>query len=116
MFSPSCEPLFILDCDDLLTLNRYDVTGVPADRIQRVLEHDWMHLVHNKRILDSPNYLREQGRLVVALWGASQPGVCRPLTYTAVEQDLASNMLATRPILCAASLNFSAMPLPQVSI
>ncbi|TEB29253.1 hypothetical protein FA13DRAFT_669990 [Coprinellus micaceus] len=47
----------------------YDVTGVPADRIQRVLEHDWMHLVHNKRILDSPNYLREQGRPVVALWG-----------------------------------------------
>ncbi|KAF6758877.1 xylosidase/arabinosidase [Ephemerocybe angulata] len=47
----------------------YDVTGVPADRIQRVLEQDWMHLLHNKRILDSPNYLKEKRKPVVALWG-----------------------------------------------
>jgi len=28
-----------------------------------------MHLVHTKRILDSPNYLKERGCPVVALWG-----------------------------------------------
>ncbi|KAJ2912412.1 hypothetical protein MD484_g8005, partial [Candolleomyces efflorescens] len=47
----------------------YDVTGVPADRIQRILEQDWQHLLHHKRILDSPNYLKEKGTPVVALWG-----------------------------------------------
>ncbi|KAI0761654.1 hypothetical protein BD413DRAFT_588521 [Trametes elegans] len=47
----------------------YDVSGVAPDRIQRVLEHDWIHLIHQKAILDSPAYLREQGRPVVALWG-----------------------------------------------
>ncbi|KAG7090571.1 hypothetical protein E1B28_009678 [Marasmius oreades] len=47
----------------------YDVSGVPADRIARVLESDWNHLLHDKRILESPNYLREKGKPVVALWG-----------------------------------------------
>ncbi|KAI0651403.1 hypothetical protein C8Q79DRAFT_933198 [Trametes meyenii] len=47
----------------------YDVSGVAPDRIQRVLEHDWIHLIRRKAILDSPAYLREQGRPVVALWG-----------------------------------------------
>ncbi|TFK23712.1 hypothetical protein FA15DRAFT_620323 [Coprinopsis marcescibilis] len=47
----------------------YDVTGVPAERIQRVLEHDWLHLVQKKGVLNSPNYLKENGKPVVALWG-----------------------------------------------
>ncbi|KAG6901998.1 hypothetical protein C0995_005798 [Termitomyces sp. Mi166 len=47
----------------------YDVSGVPADRIQRVLERDWVHLIRNQGVLDSPNYLREKGKAVVALWG-----------------------------------------------
>ncbi|KAI0757455.1 hypothetical protein C8Q80DRAFT_1090899 [Daedaleopsis nitida] len=47
----------------------YDVSGVAPDRIQRVVEHDWVHLVRRKAILDSPAYLCEQGRPVVALWG-----------------------------------------------
>ncbi|KAJ2933265.1 hypothetical protein H1R20_g3825, partial [Candolleomyces eurysporus] len=47
----------------------YDVTGVPAERVQRILEQDWLHLLHHKRILDSPNYLREKGAPVVALYG-----------------------------------------------
>jgi len=53
----------------IVVFNRYDVTGVPADRIQRVLEQDWVHLVREKGILDSPNYLREKGKPVVGLWG-----------------------------------------------
>lgn len=47
----------------------YDVTGVAPDRIQRVIERDWSHLVREKGILDSPSYLREKGKVVVALWG-----------------------------------------------
>ncbi|KAG6910617.1 hypothetical protein DXG01_009126 [Tephrocybe rancida] len=47
----------------------YDVSGVPADRIQKVLERDWVHLIRNQGILDSPNYLKERGKPVVALWG-----------------------------------------------
>ncbi|KAF9017173.1 hypothetical protein BDZ89DRAFT_1074986 [Hymenopellis radicata] len=47
----------------------YDVSGVPADRIQRILEQDWHHLLHNRRILTSPSYLHERGSPVLALWG-----------------------------------------------
>ncbi|KAI6153059.1 hypothetical protein BKA82DRAFT_4085541 [Pisolithus tinctorius] len=47
----------------------YDVSGVSPDRVQHVLEQDWIHLLRDQRILDSPNYLRENGRPVVALWG-----------------------------------------------
>ncbi|KAG2134589.1 uncharacterized protein EDB93DRAFT_1331237 [Suillus bovinus] len=47
----------------------YDVSGVHPDKIQRVLEQDWIHLMHDKSILDSPNYLREKGSPVIALWG-----------------------------------------------
>ncbi|KAH7908785.1 hypothetical protein BJ138DRAFT_1174013 [Hygrophoropsis aurantiaca] len=47
----------------------YDVSGVAPDRIQQVLERDWVHLMREKSILDSPNYLREKDKPVVALWG-----------------------------------------------
>jgi hypothetical protein len=50
---------------------RYDLAGVGADRTQRIIESDWHHLVHDQRILDSPNYLRENGKPVVAVWGMS---------------------------------------------
>lgn len=49
--------------------NRYDVSGVAPDRIQRVLERDWVHLIREKGVLDSPNYLKEKGKPVIALWG-----------------------------------------------
>ena len=45
------------------------MSGVPADRIQRILESDWVHLVHELGVLDSPNYLKEKGRPVIVLWG-----------------------------------------------
>ncbi|KAK0446545.1 uncharacterized protein EV420DRAFT_893381 [Desarmillaria tabescens] len=47
----------------------YDVTGAPPDRIQRILERDWVHLIREKGVLDSPNYLHEKGKPVIALWG-----------------------------------------------
>ncbi|KAF8236974.1 hypothetical protein L208DRAFT_1432071 [Tricholoma matsutake] len=65
----------------------YDVTGVPADRVHRVLAQDWTHLMHSKKILDSPNYLRENGRPVVGLWGfgfagsGHTPAMLRSITH-----------------------------------
>ncbi|KAF7292859.1 hypothetical protein MIND_01184900 [Mycena indigotica] len=47
----------------------YDVSGVPADKIQRILMQDFTHLLHDQRILDSPSYLHERGRPVLAIWG-----------------------------------------------
>ncbi|KAG2091327.1 uncharacterized protein F5147DRAFT_657942 [Suillus discolor] len=49
----------------------YDVSGVHPDKIQRVLEQDWTHLIRDKYVLDSPNYLREKGKPVIALWGGA---------------------------------------------
>uniref|UniRef100_D8Q9L4 Xylosidase/arabinosidase n=1 Tax=Schizophyllum commune (strain H4-8 / FGSC 9210) TaxID=578458 RepID=D8Q9L4_SCHCM len=47
----------------------YDVTGMAPDRIEGIIKHDWAHLVHDLNILESPNYLRDRERPVVALWG-----------------------------------------------
>ena len=48
---------------------RYDVSGVPPGKIEDIIKFDWKDLVFNKRIFDSPSYLREKGKPVVALWG-----------------------------------------------
>ncbi|KAJ3809130.1 hypothetical protein F5876DRAFT_19019, partial [Lentinula aff. lateritia] len=47
----------------------YDVSGVQPNRIRQILEHDWLHLIRERCILDSPNYLQERGKPVVCLWG-----------------------------------------------
>ncbi|KAI0044892.1 hypothetical protein FA95DRAFT_209696 [Auriscalpium vulgare] len=43
----------------------------PKERLQEILEKDWKKLVNDKRILDSPNYLRHEGKPVIAVWGLS---------------------------------------------
>lgn len=68
-YLPSCAHICQLSLIDIHYVSRYDVSGVHPDKIQRVLEQDWMHLVRDKCILDSPNYLREKGSPVIALWG-----------------------------------------------
>jgi hypothetical protein len=69
-FLPSCWSLIICQFIWLLTcVSRYDVSGVPADQIQRILQQDWIHLVRNKGVLNSPNYLKEKGKPVISLWG-----------------------------------------------
>lgn len=50
-------------------LPRYDVSGVAPDKVMRIFTRDWLHLIREKRILDSPNYLKERRMPVVALWG-----------------------------------------------
>ncbi|KAF8628523.1 hypothetical protein AX15_003837 [Amanita polypyramis BW_CC] len=47
----------------------YDISGVDPNRILDIIERDWIHLLHEKYVLDSPNYLREKGKIVIALWG-----------------------------------------------
>jgi len=59
---------------------RYDVSGVAPDRIQKIIEHDWIHLIHEQEILDSPNYLRESGKPVIAIWGTFLPILKTQLT------------------------------------
>ncbi|CAL1696791.1 unnamed protein product [Somion occarium] len=47
----------------------YDVAGVDPNRVADIIQQDWLHLIHEKGILDSPNYLREKGKAVVTIWG-----------------------------------------------
>ncbi|ESK95835.1 xylosidase arabinosidase [Moniliophthora roreri MCA 2997] len=47
----------------------YDVSGVDPSIVQATLRGDWDHLIQDEHVLDSPNYLREDGRAVVCLWG-----------------------------------------------
>jgi hypothetical protein len=42
---------------------------VQPERIQEIIEADWHHLLQEKRVLNSPNYLREDGKPVIAIWG-----------------------------------------------
>lgn len=71
--SPSCAFLAVESHPDYLILTpwseRYDVTGVDPSRVADVIERDWIHLLHEKNVIDSPSYLRESGKVVIALWG-----------------------------------------------
>lgn len=35
----------------------------------RIIQQDWWHLIHEKKVLDSPNYLHHNGKPVIAIWG-----------------------------------------------
>ena len=70
VFAIMCVHFFLLvPICTRLCCARYDVSGVSPDKIQIILEQDRAHLLPDKNILDSPSYLREKGRPVVALWG-----------------------------------------------
>jgi hypothetical protein len=73
------------------------VSGVAPDRIQRIIERDWIHLIREKGILDSPNYLREKGKPVVALWGMSLPKFSM-IRLIDLLQDSASRIPDIRPV------------------
>ncbi|KAL0581161.1 hypothetical protein V5O48_000851 [Marasmius crinis-equi] len=47
----------------------YDLSGIPPDQIQCSFQSDWTHLIQDERVLDSPSYLREEGKPVIGLWG-----------------------------------------------
>ncbi len=46
----------------------YDLAGMPPERIYEALTEDWKKLVDSK-FLDDPQYLHEQGKPVVQIWG-----------------------------------------------
>jgi hypothetical protein len=49
--------------------NMYDTSGAnPATFVQDI-KTDWMHLVDNLKITESPNYLHHDGLPVLSLWG-----------------------------------------------
>jgi hypothetical protein len=47
----------------------YDISGQPHDSIVAALKRDWIHIVDDLRLTDSPRYLRHRGRPVLAIWG-----------------------------------------------
>ena len=49
--------------------NMYDTSGAnPATFVENI-KNDWMHLVDNLKITESPNYLHHDGKPVLSLWG-----------------------------------------------
>ncbi|KXN81573.1 hypothetical protein AN958_04442 [Leucoagaricus sp. SymC.cos] len=48
---------------------QYSVTDTAINDPTGILEEDWKHIVHEKGVLSSPNYLRENGKPVIALMG-----------------------------------------------
>lgn len=50
-------------------LCRFHAYGLPDDRIQQVIAAGWEGLIQEKRLLDSPSYLKENGKAVVAIAG-----------------------------------------------
>ncbi|KAL0565936.1 hypothetical protein V5O48_016081 [Marasmius crinis-equi] len=63
----------------------YDVGGIAPGLIQRSFANDWAHLIQNERVLDSPSYLREEGKPVIGLLGfgfansSSDPQIIRAI-------------------------------------
>ncbi len=57
--------------------NMYDISGGDSNTMVEWIKNDWMHLVDDLKILDSPNYLHHNGRPVLSIWGfgfADRPG------------------------------------------
>ena len=69
MLSCKCIYNTIITCIVSNQVARYDVTGVSNEDLQRLIQDDWEHLMRDKHVLDSPNYLKEKGKPVIALWG-----------------------------------------------
>lgn len=47
----------------------YDLSGLRAGEIEKVVMQDWKRLRNEERIIDDPGYLRHNGKPVVAVWG-----------------------------------------------
>ena len=47
----------------------YDLSGLGAGQMQRVVHEDWKRLVDRSNILEDPSYLHHEGAPVVAVWG-----------------------------------------------
>lgn len=47
----------------------YDLSGLRLGDIERFVMQDWKRLRNELQVIDDPNYLRHNGRPVVAVWG-----------------------------------------------
>lgn len=47
----------------------YDISGHPRESVVQSLKDDWVHLVDELRVTQSPRYLRHRGRPVLTIWG-----------------------------------------------
>lgn len=59
--------------------NMYDLSGCKASVVEDI-KNDWMHLVDDLKITESPNYLHHDGRPVLSLWGLNVGGSKEVLT------------------------------------
>ncbi len=64
--------------------NMYDISGGDSETMVEWIKNDWMHLVDDLNILESPNYLHHNGRPVLSIWGFGLSG--RPGTPTLAEE------------------------------
>lgn len=51
----------------------YDISGYPDEKLLETLKTDWKWLQDEFRLLDDPNYAREDGKPVVFIWGLPFP-------------------------------------------
>ena len=47
----------------------YDISGHPRETLVAAIKRDWVHVVDELRLLESPRYLRHRGRPLLAIWG-----------------------------------------------
>jgi hypothetical protein len=47
----------------------YDISGHSRDTVTADVKRDWMHVVDTLHLIDSPQYLRHNGRPLLAIWG-----------------------------------------------
>ena len=47
----------------------YDISGDTSATLVDDIKRDWTYLVHDLHLVDSPRYLRDRGRPLVAVWG-----------------------------------------------
>ncbi|KAG8730573.1 hypothetical protein FRC12_020193 [Ceratobasidium sp. 428] len=47
----------------------YDLAGMPSHQLENWIAGDWEFMLNQKHVLDSPAYIREHGRPVIAIWG-----------------------------------------------
>jgi hypothetical protein len=49
--------------------NMYDISGGSDATMVEILKNDWIHLVDDLKITESPNYLHHNGFPVLSIWG-----------------------------------------------
>lgn len=60
--------------------NMYDMSGAKPESFVEDVKGDWMHLVDDLNITESPNYLHHNGLPVLSLWGVNVGGSSGTIT------------------------------------